>query len=123
VNVGGLVSAAGAASPAIYAESSGRGGAGSAGSVVNVTLAVGGKVSSGTDFNAGSGSGSGAGAGEQHLLALVGLSGPDLGRGGHIRSALDHVPRSREVRRAHHEIADREVLPGLRMIGHRRDGD
>jgi hypothetical protein len=117
VNVGGLVSAAGAASPAIYAESSGRGGAGSAGSVVNVTLAVGGKVSSGTDFNAGSG------AGEQHLLALVGLSGPDLGRGGHIRSALDHVPRSREVRRAHHEIADLEVLPGLRMIGHRRDGD
>jgi hypothetical protein len=59
VNVGGLVSAAGAASPGIYVESSGQGGAGSAGSVVNVTLAAGGKVSGGTDFNAGDGSGAG----------------------------------------------------------------
>uniref|UniRef100_UPI00097BDCCA autotransporter outer membrane beta-barrel domain-containing protein n=2 Tax=Variovorax sp. KK3 TaxID=1855728 RepID=UPI00097BDCCA len=55
--VGGTVSALGQASPGIYAESSGKGGAGTPGSIVDVTVEPGGKVSGGTDFSAGDGSG------------------------------------------------------------------
>ncbi len=58
ISVAGQVSALGAASPGIYAESVGAGAA-PAGSVVKVTVAQGGLVSGGKDFNAGDGYGAG----------------------------------------------------------------
>jgi hypothetical protein len=60
VNVSGIVSALGAASPGIYAESAGQGGPGTpAASVISVNVLQGGVVSGGYDFNPGDGYGAG----------------------------------------------------------------
>jgi hypothetical protein len=60
IAVNGTVSATGAASPAIFAESAGQGGASTpATAVINVTVAQGATVSGGTDFNPGDGYGAG----------------------------------------------------------------
>lgn len=60
VNVSGIVSALGVASPGLYAESAGQGGSGTpATSVISINVLPGGAVAGGTDFTPGDGSGAG----------------------------------------------------------------